>query len=75
LQASVLKSCPEHAAAVADWQHMKALTTRVSVGVYNLIAKYMEELLTPCWARRCDGGRALCRRSPVRSLEQGPRTS
>jgi hypothetical protein len=36
---------------VADWQHMKALTTRVSVGVYDLIAKYMEELLTPCWAR------------------------
>lgn len=55
LQASVLKSCPEHAASVADWQHMKALTTRVSVVVYDLIAQYMQEVLTPCWARPCDG--------------------
>ena len=43
LQETVEKLCPEHAASIANWQHLKDLTTRVHSDVYCCIAEFMTD--------------------------------
>ena len=41
LQETVDKCCPEHVAAIANWQHLKDLTTRVDSEVYGCLGEFM----------------------------------
>ena len=49
LKTKVMAICPEHAMAMADWQHMQALTCRVARSTYAIIERFMmkHRLATP----------------------------
>ena len=49
IQETVEAFCPEHAASIANWEHLRALTTRVSPEVYTFIQDFMtdHDLTTP----------------------------
>jgi len=49
LKSKVMSICPEHAMAMADWQHMQALTCRVARSTYAIIERFMlkHRLATP----------------------------
>ena len=49
IQETVETVCPEHAAAIANWQHLRDLTTRVCIPVYEVLSDFMVEhdLATP----------------------------
>ena len=49
IQETVEAFCPEHAASIANWQHLRDLTTRVSPEVYTFMQDFMtdHDLTTP----------------------------